>query len=154
MTRFMKLFLSFAAVSCHCGLAQELQVSYTTELQSDFKQGSNWVNLLRLDFTHSLGKHTTLQAATISTARTRAESLADDFQTFSNIEEENHPLALATLGVQQQFGHSSLFCKHSVNHVFSSPTSIINFTSKKPSYDDTRRSGRDNELLQRAQNDL
>ena len=32
--------------------------------------------------------------------------------------------------------------KHSVNHVFSSPTSIINFTSKKPSYDDTRRSGR------------
>ena len=46
------------------------------------------------------------------------------------------------------------FCKHSVNHVFSSPTSIINFTSKKPSYDDTRRSGRDNELLQRAQNDL
>ena len=44
--------------------------------------------------------------------------------------------------------------KHSVNHVFSSPTSIINFTSKKPSYDDTRRSGRDNELLQRAQSDL
>lgn len=49
---------------------------------------------------------------------------------------------------------SRAFCKHSVNHVFSSPTSIINFTSKKPSYDDTRRSGRDNELLQRAQNDL
>jgi hypothetical protein len=47
-----------------------------------------------------------------------------------------------------------LIRKHSVNHVFSSPTSIINFTSKKPSYDDTRRSGRDNELLQRAQNDL
>lgn len=69
MTRFMKLFLSLAAVSCHCGLAQELQVSYTTELQSDFKQGSNWVNLLRLDFTHSLGKHTTLQASTISTAK-------------------------------------------------------------------------------------
>mgnify|MGYP000941938509 CR=1 FL=1 len=109
MTRFMKLFLSLAAGSCPCGLAQELQVSYTTELQSDFKQGSNWVNLLRLDFTHSLGKHTTLQASTISTARTRTESLADDFQTFSNIEEENHPLALATLGVQQQFGHSSLF---------------------------------------------
>ena len=46
MTKFMKLFLSFAVVSCHCGLAQEFQVSYTTELQSDFKQGSNWVNLL------------------------------------------------------------------------------------------------------------
>ena len=47
-----------------------------------------------------------------------------------------------------------LDCKHSVNHVFLSPTSIINFTSKKQSYDDTRRSSRDNELLQRAQSDL
>ena len=37
--------------------------------------------------------------------------------------------------------------KYSVNHVFSSRTSIINFTSKKQSYDDTRRSGRDNEPL-------
>ena len=51
-------------------------------------------------------------------------------------------------------GEADIESKHSVNHVFSSPTSIINFTSKKPSYDDTRRSGRDNELLQRAQNDL
>ena len=41
-----------------------------------------------------------------------------------------------------------------IQHVFSSPTSIINFTSKNPSYDDTRRSGRDNELQQRAQSDL
>ena len=123
----MKLFLSFAVVSCHCGLAQELQVSYTTELQSDFKQGSNWVNLLRLNFTHSLGKHTTLQAATISTARTRTESLADDFQTFSNIEEENHPLALATLGVQQQFGHSSLFLgiRNLNEDYFTSPCHLV-----------------------------
>lgn len=46
------------------------------------------------------------------------------------------------------------FCKHSVNHVFFPQTSVINFTSKKQSYDDTRRSSRDNELLQRAQSDL
>ena len=57
MTRFMKLFLFFAAVSCHSGLAQELQVSYTTELQSDFKQGSNWVNLLETGF-HSVIRQT------------------------------------------------------------------------------------------------
>ena len=55
---------------------------------------------------------------------------------------------------ESDFSFMALGGKHSVNHVFSSPTSIINFTSKKPSYDDTRRSGRDNELLQRAQNDL
>lgn len=88
MTRFMKLFLSFAVVSCHYGLAQELQVSYTTELQSDFKQGNNWVNLLRLDFTHSLGKHTTLQAATISTARTRPESLQMIFRPFPTLKKK------------------------------------------------------------------
>ena len=46
------------------------------------------------------------------------------------------------------------YCKHSVNHVFFPQTSVINFTSKKQSYDDTRRSSRDNELLQRAQSDL
>ena len=51
-------------------------------------------------------------------------------------------------------GQTVLKRKHSVNHVFLSPTSIINFTSKKQSYDDTRRSSRDNELLQRAQSDL
>ena len=44
--------------------------------------------------------------------------------------------------------------KHSVKHVFFPQTSVINFTSKKQSYDDTRRSSRDNELLQRAQSDL
>ena len=47
-----------------------------------------------------------------------------------------------------------IFGKHSVNHVFFPQTSVINFTSKKQSYDDTRRSSRDNELLQRAQSDL
>ena len=57
--------------------------------------------------------------------------------------------------LQVQEKDSLLFLsKHSVNHVFLSPTSIINFTSKKQSYDDTRRSSRDNELLQRAQSDL
>lgn len=44
--------------------------------------------------------------------------------------------------------------KHSVKYVFFSQTCVINFTSKKQSYDDTRRSSRDNELLQRAQSDL
>ena len=62
---------------------------------------------------------------------------------------KNKPVRISSMTEYKQY-----FGKHSVNHVFSSPTSIINFTSKKPSYDDTRRSGRDNELLQRAQNDL
>ena len=63
-------------------------------------------------------------------------------------------MANIIVATEEQIQEAVFNGKHSVNHVFSSPTSIINFTSKKPSYDDTRRSGRDNELLQRAQNDL
>lgn len=74
----------------------------------------------------------------------------------SRYEHENGRPLISSVVVSRSMEQGDGFfkCKHSVNHVFSSPTSIINFTSKKPSYDDTRRSGRDNELLQRAQNDL
>lgn len=109
MTKSAKLILAFAAVSSYRCLAQDFQMNYTTELQSDFKQGSNWVNLLRLDFSTPLSLHTTLQIASISTAKTRAESLANDLQTYSNIEENNHSFAMAVLGIQQQAGCSSLF---------------------------------------------
>ena len=74
----------------------------------------------------------------------------DDYKYYQTL-----GLKLIHRGFFRQYNYGlPLKGKHSVNHVFSSPTSIINFTSKKPSYDDTRRSGRDNELLQRAQNDL
>ena len=79
-------------------------------------------------------------------------------QTLTNemeqLREREHRLAERLISEQPLINELRHSRKHSVNHVFSSSTSIINFTSKKPSYDDTRRSGRDNELLQRAQNDL
>lgn len=109
MTKLIKYLLVIATVSpCRC-FAQKLLISYTTELQSDFKKGSNWVNLLRLDFSAPLSPSATLEAATLSTAKTRTESLAHDWQTFSNIEEDNHPLAVAVLGIRQPMGNSSLF---------------------------------------------
>lgn len=37
--------------------------------------------------------------------------------------------------------------KHSVNHEFFPQTSVLNFMSKKQSYNDTKRISRDNELL-------
>ena len=61
-------------------------------------------------------------------------------------------LSLGLIGVIKD--STNYYRKHSVNHVFFPQTSVINFTSKKQSYDDTRRSSRDNELLQRAQSDL
>ena len=39
-----------------------------------------------------------------------------------------------------------ILCNHSVNHVFFLKLSVINITPKKQSYDDTRKSSRDNEL--------
>ena len=67
---------------------------------------------------------------------------------------ENYRKAIQIVNKGNDLMSRPMIRKHSVNHVFLSPTSIINFTSKKQSYDDTRRSSRDNELLQRAQSDL
>lgn len=89
--------------------AQEFGLTYTTELQTDFRKGSNWVNLLRSDFSFPITRQMELKAATISVARTREESLADDLQTFSNIEEENIPLALAVCGAEWHTGKSTFF---------------------------------------------
>lgn len=51
-----------------------------------------------------------IEASTISIAKTREERLVDDLQTFSNIEEDNLPLALAVCGANWQINDKrSLF---------------------------------------------
>lgn len=97
------------AVGGHRLTAQKLGLAYTTEWQADFRRGTNWVNQLRTDFTLSLGRQATFELASISVAKTRDGRLADDLQTFSNIEEENIPLAPAVLGLRWQTGRSSWF---------------------------------------------
>lgn len=89
--------------------AQEFSATYTTEMQTDFRRAANWVNLLRTDFSCSASDRLRLNLATISIAKTRSERLADDMQVFSNIEEENCPLALAVAGIRWQDGGSTLF---------------------------------------------
>lgn len=69
-------------------------MEYTTEMQTDFRKAANWVNLLRTDFSQPIADGLCLNLATISIAKTRGELLIDDLQTFSNIEEDNLPLAL------------------------------------------------------------
>lgn len=89
--------------------AQKISVEYTSELQTDFKYG-NFVNLLRINAEKSLGNGFSIETSTISIAKTRKERLIDDCQTFSNIEEDNLALALATCGVNWEIGDShSLF---------------------------------------------
>lgn len=101
--------LAMAAISSHCLKAQDFGLTYTTELQTDFGQKVNWVNLLRTDFSQPLSRKVVFHVASISVARTSEERLANDLQTFSNIEEENIPLALAVLGMEWQMGKSVLF---------------------------------------------
>lgn len=89
--------------------AQDFGVEYTTELQTNF-QGCNFVNLLRLNAEIPINKSMTVEASTISIAKTRNERLLDDLQTFSNIEEDNLPLAIAVCGANWQINDKhSLF---------------------------------------------
>lgn len=110
MKKTLICLVAVVAISHHRLSAQtEFQLSYTTEIQTDFKQGYNWLNLLRADVKQSVGKMFTLELATISFAKTREESLANDLLTFSNIEEVNLPLVIALLGVKWEYKKSSLF---------------------------------------------
>ncbi len=110
LKRIQVCILVAVAVTGCCPLAaQHIGLTYTTELQTDFRQGTNWVNLLRTDFSQSIGGCFNIEFASISTARTRGERLANDWQTFSNIEEENIPVALAVLGMDVRVGKSFFF---------------------------------------------
>lgn len=91
--------------------AQQIGVWYDTELQTDFKGNSNYVNLLNLSADYPLGEHFKLSAATISIAKSRNESLLDDLQGFSNIEADEIPLTLSVAGIGWEVNdRHSLFC--------------------------------------------
>lgn len=92
-----------------CPACPHIGLEYTAEMQTDFNNRYNWVNLLRLDFSQPAGKHLALQVSTISIAKTRQERLAHDWQTFSNIEEQNLTLAISVAGITWKEGRSSLF---------------------------------------------
>lgn len=87
----------------------ELDLTYTTEVQTDFRKASKWVNLLRLDLSCRLDKKIRFCFSSISIAETCEESLVNDWQGFSNIEERNLPFAPAVLGLEYKGNRSSLF---------------------------------------------
>ena len=90
------LFSMSCAIPC-MAYTQSFCGQYTTEWQWNMKQKTNWVNLLRLDLTLPLWKHSSLEATTIHVAKIN-ERITDDWQTFSNIEEENNFATIAVLG--------------------------------------------------------
>lgn len=89
-------------------------LQYTTELQSNFKNRCNWVNLLGLNVqlsTEAIGmwQNGFLDMELISIYRTAEERILDDKQVFSNIDEANQPLRISTWGYTQVIGRTSLF---------------------------------------------
>lgn len=87
----------------------ELDLTYTTEVQTNFRKEGKWVNLLRLDYSCPLGRNFRFSFSSISIAETRQDALVDDMQGFSNIEEKNLPFAPAVLGLEYRTSRSSLF---------------------------------------------
>lgn len=89
--------------------AQLFRGEYTTEWQWNLKRKTNWVNLLKMNLTLPLWDHRgTFEASTIHVAKTD-ESIIDDWQTFSNIEEENNRAAIAILGYMHEWRECRLF---------------------------------------------
>lgn len=113
----MKFVLILLIGCCHQLCAQEVGVWYDTELQTDFKGSVNYANLLYLSADYPLGEHFKLSAATVSTFKTRSESLLDDLQGFSNIEAPNMLLTLAVAGIGWEASdrHSLFFGVRNVN---------------------------------------
>ncbi len=112
--------------------AQTISGEYTTEWQWDLNTNTNWVNLLRLDFQMDLGKNGSLEAATLSVAKTN-ETITEDWQTFSNIEEENNFCAIALLGYAHSWQKAHLFVgARNVNEDFFTSRVTSLFTSSSP----------------------
>lgn len=87
----------------------KIGLNYTTEAQSDFGKKINWVNLLSLEGKYKPCLNGELYLQTISTWKTRKESIIDDLQTFSNIEADNMTVNIFLMGYTHHFKNISLF---------------------------------------------
>lgn len=86
--------------------AQKISGEYNSEWQWNFADKTNWINQFRLNAELSLGSYGTLEASTLHLAKVNNNSIIDDWQVFSNIEEKNMVAAIAVLGYS--YGHDSL----------------------------------------------
>lgn len=91
------------AASALVASAQEFGVQYITEVQTDFEKSTNWMNFLRLDASLNIGKRGSIDFASIHTFKTLDRPVADDWQVFSNITNDNLAFGLAVLGYTHQF---------------------------------------------------
>ncbi len=112
--------------------SQIVSGEYTTEWEWDMNNKTNWVNLLRLDFHYSPWRNGSIEAATLHVARTN-DAIADDWQVFSNIYEENNYAAIAVLGYMHSWKNAHLFLGvRNVNEDFFTSDCTSFFTNSSP----------------------
>lgn len=101
----VKRFLAtiIIAASALAASAQEFGVQYISEVQTNFDKSVNWMNFLRLDASLNIGKKGSIDFASIHTFKTLDRPVADDWQVFSNIDNDNLAFGLAVLGYTHQF---------------------------------------------------
>ena len=109
MKKWMYMMVVVAVLGCYRLTAQPVfGIEYITEMQTDFRN-LNWVNLLKLNFSQALCSGIRLDLGSISIAKTRSERLVNDWQVFSNIEENNLPFSLSVAGLSFSRGASCFF---------------------------------------------
>lgn len=108
--KYIIILLWVMAGGITSAVAQAFGLEYTTEGQYGFNtKRANWMNLLRVDLELPIYKNGLVSIATIHTYKLKDYNVADDFLTFSNIEEETNPFAIALMGYTQKFKNQSLF---------------------------------------------
>lgn len=108
------ILLAFMTALPAGAATQNIQIEYITEWQTNMKKRMNWVNLL----TVSVGIPTSqlhlwengeFNFSSKSIFKTSEDRIADDRQTFSNIEETNRLFNLAILGYTHRWRGIALF---------------------------------------------
>ena len=69
-------------------MAGNFGAEYTTEWQTDFRQGVNWVNLLHLSYSSPTFLGMQLNAASVSIAQTREEAFMHDLQASQTLKKK------------------------------------------------------------------
>ena len=89
--------------------AQVFRGQYISEWQWDMNKNTNLVNQLRLELSIPIGNgKDSFEAATLHVAKTN-DGIIDDWQGFSNIDEDNHFALLAVLGYMHEWNSGHLF---------------------------------------------
>lgn len=85
----------------------DFSLRYDGELQCNFKDGSNFLNLLRLNGSYAFSDNIKLCISTLSIAKSN-DYIMDDLQVFSNLEaEDGIPLTFAVAGIEASLPTSS-----------------------------------------------